>query len=216
MSAGDRSRPVRAFHPRDERERLVAALAALIAARGYEGTTAALIASRAGVDLHAFDRYFAGKEDCLLAAWDACAEQGFNAAAEAFVATPGSWAEATHAALAALLEFATASADFASLVAVLPYAGTRGLVHRDRSLDLFMEFLEPGYAEAGAPASGARTTSHMIAGSVFELIRCYAGAGRFHELPDALPEVTLIVLSPFVGREEAERIAAGPVRRAAG
>jgi len=28
-----------------------------------------------------------------------------------------------------------------------------------------------------------------------------------------LPEVTLIVLSPFVGREEALRIATGPVRR---
>ena len=36
VSAGDRSRPVRAFHPRDEREQLVAALAALIEERGYE------------------------------------------------------------------------------------------------------------------------------------------------------------------------------------
>jgi hypothetical protein len=28
-----------------------------------------------------------------------------------------------------------------------------------------------------------------------------------------LPEVTLIALSPFVGRDEAMRIATGPVRR---
>ena len=79
-----------------------------------------------------------------------------------------------------------------------------------------MEFLEPGYVETGAPASAPRTTSHMIAGSVFELIRRHAATDRLHELPNALFEVTLIVLSPFVGREEAGRIAAGPVRRAAG
>jgi AcrR family transcriptional regulator len=206
--------PSGAFHVRDTRELLLAAMAELVAEHGYEHASPPAVAARAGVSRSVFALHFESKEGCLLAAYDAAAEQAFSAAAAAFVATPGSWAEATHAALDGLLEYAAATPTFARLAEqALIHGGERAVARRAQVLDLFMEFLEPGYAIAGEPPDAPRTASHLIGGAVYELLRRHVAEDRLAELPYALPEITLIVLSPFVGREEALRIATGPVRR---
>jgi len=203
-----------AFQVRDSRELVLAAMAELVAEQGYERTSIRAIAARAGVSRSVFALHFESEEDCLLAAYDAAAEQAFSAAAAAFVATAGSWAEATHSALDALLEYAAETPTFARLAEqALIHGGERAVARRGQVLDLFMEFLEPGYVIAGEPPEAPRTASHLIAGAVYELLRRHVAEDRLVELPYALPEVTLIVLSPFVGREEALRIATGPVRR---
>jgi AcrR family transcriptional regulator len=203
-----------AFAVRDRRELLLAAMAELVAAQGYERTTIGQVIARADVEETAFGLYFDDKEDCLLAAYDTAAEQAFSTAAEAFMSTPGSWAEAIHSALAALLDYSARTPTFARLAhEALMHGGERAVAGRDRALDLFMEFLEPGYAIAGEPADAPRTPSHMIAGAVSELLHRHVVDDRLEELPNALPEITLIVLSPFLGRGEAMRIASGPARR---
>jgi AcrR family transcriptional regulator len=198
---------------RDRRELLLAAMAELVAEQGYERTTIEQVIVRADVEQGAFALYFDSKEDCLLAAYDTAAEQAFSTAAEAFMSTPGTWAEAIHTALAALLDYSAQTPTFGRLAhEALLHGGERAVAARDRALDLFMEFLEPGYAIAGEP-DAPRTPSHMIAGAVYELLHRHVVDDRLEELPNALPEITLIVLSPFVGRGEATRIASGPVRR---
>jgi AcrR family transcriptional regulator len=198
---------------RDRRELLLAAMAELVAEQGYERTTIEQVIVHADVEQGAFALYFDSKEDCLLAAYDTAAEQAFSAAAVAFMSTPGTWAEAIHTALAALLDYSAQTPTFGRLAhEALLHGGERAVAARDRALDLFMEFLEPGYAIAGEP-DAPRTPSHMIAGAVYELLHRHVVDDRLEELPNALPEITLIVLSPFVGRGEATRIASGPVRR---
>jgi AcrR family transcriptional regulator len=198
---------------RDRRELLLAAMAELVAEQGYERTTIEQVIVHADVEQGAFALYFDSKEDCLLAAYDTAAEQAFSTAAEAFMSTPGTWAEAIHTALAALLDYSAQTPTFGRLAhEALLHGGERAVAARDRALDLFMEFLEPGYAIAGEP-DAPRTPSHMIAGAVYELLHRHVVDDRLEELPNALPEITLIVLSPFVGRGEATRIASGPVRR---
>jgi len=53
---------------RNQRERLVAAMAEVCAERGYAEASVAAVAKRAGVSSVTFYKQFAGKEDCLLAA----------------------------------------------------------------------------------------------------------------------------------------------------
>jgi AcrR family transcriptional regulator len=53
---------------RNQRERLVAAMAEACAERGYAETTVTAVAKRAGVSSLTFYKQFDGKEDCLLAA----------------------------------------------------------------------------------------------------------------------------------------------------
>lgn len=53
---------------RNQRERLVAAMAEVCAEQGYAGASVERVAKRAGVSSVTFYKQFAGKEDCLLAA----------------------------------------------------------------------------------------------------------------------------------------------------
>jgi AcrR family transcriptional regulator len=53
---------------RNQRERLVAAMAEVCAERGYAQASVAEVARRAGVSSVTFYRQFAGKQDCVLAA----------------------------------------------------------------------------------------------------------------------------------------------------
>lgn len=53
---------------RNQRERLVAAMAELCGENGYVGTSVEAVAKRAGVSSVTFYKQFAGKQDCLLAA----------------------------------------------------------------------------------------------------------------------------------------------------
>lgn len=53
---------------RNQRERLIAAMAEVCAEHGYVGASVEKVAKRAGVSSVTFYKQFAGKEDCLLAA----------------------------------------------------------------------------------------------------------------------------------------------------
>jgi len=53
---------------RNQRERLIAAMAEVCAERGYAGASVAEVAKRAGVSSLTFYKQFSGKEECLLAA----------------------------------------------------------------------------------------------------------------------------------------------------
>jgi AcrR family transcriptional regulator len=194
--------------PPSERQRILTALAELVAEQGYASTSEDQIIERAGVPRAAFDRRFADKEDCLLAAHDAALGHAFGAAAHAFLRTGGTWAEATRAALAGMLEVAAGSPALTQLCMTAAFhESERAAERHNRAIELFTGFLEPGYATSGEPAAGTRLTREMIAGGIFELIRAHVVEQRLDELPNALPSVTILTLTPFVGREEAGRMA---------
>jgi AcrR family transcriptional regulator len=198
------------FVAEDERDRILAAFAEAVVDRGYPAVTLDAVLEAAGVDAEAFGRHFADLEECFLAAYDAAYDQAFAAAGGAFVNTPGSWSEGARAALERLLDFVTNTPAFAWLCTVeVLHAGPRAMAHRRRSFELFQLFLEPGFAEAGA-LEHKRVVSEMIAGGIFEMTRNYTVDGRLEQLQEALPAVVVLVLSPFVGRDEAYRLAGLP------
>lgn len=203
------------FVARDERERLFVALAELVDVHGYEDVVGEQVAQRAGLPPDAFGHWFESTEQCVLGAFEATAEQAYAACADVYMQTPGSWAEAVHAALAQLLEFLAGCPELTRMCIVEAlYAGSPALERRDYVLARFADFLEPGYAQSPTPPP--EVVSEAVSGGVYELIRAHALEGRLDALPASLPEATVIALSPFVGSAEAERLAASPAPVLAG
>ena len=71
-----------------ERERLLRAAVELVAEEGYRRAGKREIAERAGVSEQAFERWFAGSDQCLLAAFEQCVEQARAAVAPAVADCP--------------------------------------------------------------------------------------------------------------------------------
>src|SRR6202035_3323795 len=86
---------------RSQRERLMDAMIALSAERGYQAVSVEALCSLAGVSPVTFYEHFEGKEECFLAAYRACAEHIF-APMRAAVAN-GEYSEAPRVALGVLL-----------------------------------------------------------------------------------------------------------------
>lgn len=60
---------------RNQRERLIAAMAEVCAEKGYAGTTVADVARRAGVSTASFYRQFKGRQECMLASFEELSER---------------------------------------------------------------------------------------------------------------------------------------------
>lgn len=60
---------------RDQRDRILAAMAEAMAAHGYVGTSVAAVIKRAGVSRETFYEQFRSKEDCFEAAYERAVEQ---------------------------------------------------------------------------------------------------------------------------------------------
>lgn len=195
------------FVARDAREQLFVALAELMAERDRGQISSQDVSERAGLPPEAFDRHFESLDECLLDAFDAGTEQALSATAGAYMKAPGNWADGICAALEALLDSIAGSPTMARMCLVeVMRAGPSALERRDRALGRFAELLEPGYALNPDPPPNV--VSEAIGGSVYELISSRVVEHRVESLPESLPDATVIVLSPFVGSELAERLAA--------
>ena len=84
---------------RSQRERLLAAMVRVAAAKGYGATTVADILEHAGVGRESFYELFDDKRDCMLAAHSILVED-LEAKVRAACEEPGEWADRLQAALA--------------------------------------------------------------------------------------------------------------------
>lgn len=135
---------------RNQRERLIAAMAEVCAERGYAQASVALVAKRAGVSSVTFYRQFAGKQDCMLAAH----RQLLGRLLEEVDRPRG---EARAAETTARITIKTALALFAAdppsarlLMVEILAAGPEGAKRHDATVEAFARRLRPGAAEDAA------------------------------------------------------------------
>lgn len=201
-----------AFVPRDERERLLELYVELVAERGFEQVSLSDLALEASADPDQVRGYFGCTEDCALAAFEAFGRQMFTACATAFLSTAGDCPLAARAALGAMLRFmAGVPAAIHFVVTEFGSLGPRAEEARRRCLDLFAEFLGPGFAAARETPPCPQTLSLLIGGGIYELMSRYEREGRLAELPEALPALTYFTVAPFFGVEEARRVSSLPM-----
>jgi AcrR family transcriptional regulator len=126
-----------------QRARILDATARAVAERGYAGASVEEIRRRAGVSRRTFYAHFSGKEEAVVAAFDAAAEYALPRLVEAFRGAPD-WAGAIDAVVAAYLALAECDGAWAAFCVVeLPGAGRPAMARRDEALQRLSEALGP-------------------------------------------------------------------------
>ena len=191
-----------------QRERLIEAAVELMAKRGYHGTSIELIIRRAKVGYATFYKYFSGKEECLIAIFET-ATAGLRPRLEgAYEARQGPWAEKVGATLEALFRTIAEQPAMARvcLVEVLA-AGPVAIARYERALADFEPLLLPGRRERPRNAELPEILESTLFGGVFWIAYQRLTVGAADRLIGYLPETIELVLTPYVGGDEAVRVA---------
>jgi hypothetical protein len=121
----------------------------------------------------------------------------------------GPWADRATVAIGRALEFAAAAPAAASALTNGALAhGVDGLERYERLMTYLAGLLEAGRAESPHGADLPATTERSIAGGVATIVANRVDRGGAEGLPRLAPEVVQFVLTPYLGTEEAKRMAA--------
>jgi AcrR family transcriptional regulator len=187
-------------------ERVLRALAAIVAEKGYPATTVAEVVERASTSQRTFYEHFANKEEALLAALDSGSAQMLATVLPAF-RRGQSWEHSVKASYEAMFSFGTEEPEYTQLGAVEMYAaGKRALQTRDTIMEGLEALLQPGYELApDTPPIAAEA----IGGAIYALIYDQVKAKGPESMPELVPMATYMTLAPFLGAEEAFALANG-------
>jgi AcrR family transcriptional regulator len=206
LPAGRHGLP-REFVVQNQRERIITGLVNTVAERGYGGTTVAHITKAASVSRRTFYEHFSDKEACFLAAYEMVTDHiraSMQAAAESFE----EWPQKVRAALATMLRFLAGEPDLARLCMVEPISAGGEIAARHRaSMQGFVGILRAGRPEHSGERPLPEVTEETLVGGIVSLIVREISSGRGAELEQLLPDLVELTLSPFLGAEEAERLA---------
>jgi hypothetical protein len=124
-------------------------------------------------------------------------------------AAPVAWPLRVRNAIGTVLDLFAAEPDLGRLFVFAPYevSGEAQLRH-EANLVRLAELLRAGGEEIGAPSVPDIVEEGLIGGAIFIIGRPLR-AGEPDLLPALAPELTALILTPYIGREEAERIAMG-------
>ncbi len=191
-----------------QRERLLAATIAVVAKRGYRGTSVDHIVKAAKVGYVAFYDLFDGKEACFIAAFDRIAAETRAELAE--VASPEApWPEQICAALAKLVESIAADPGRARVGLVeVQAAGPAAFARYQRSIDTAIPKLREGRAFRPEAADLSDALEEGTIGGIAWIFHQRLVQGESAKIAGLLREAIQIALAPYLGEAEAQRIAA--------
>jgi AcrR family transcriptional regulator len=206
LPAGRHGLP-REFILQNQRERIITALVDTVAERGYNATTVAHITKAAAVSRRTFYEHFADKEACFLAAYEMVADhirESMQVAAEAF----DEWPQKVRAALATMLRFLAGEPELARVSMIEPVAAGGEIAARHRaSMHGFVEILKAGRPQHSGERPLPEATEATLVGGIVSLIVREINAGRTEQLEALLPGLVELTLAPYLGGEEASRLA---------
>jgi AcrR family transcriptional regulator len=187
------------------RERLVRAMVRQVAERGYHQVSVADVVEDAGVSRSAFYEEFAGKEECLFAAYDAMVNDLLERIRSSF-APDDPWPVKVRVALAALLNDLAAHPELARMATVdLPAAGPDAHRRYREAIERFLPFFRQGRAYADPSTELPAEIELMAVGGAEAIVFDEVVAGRAGRLPGLLPEILFALLVPYLGPEKAIR-----------
>lgn len=195
----------RVFVAESQRERLLDGVVTAVAEHGYNATTIAQITGAAGVSRRTFYERFEGKQDCFIAAYEMIEAHVLDE----MLGAPGAgeaWPERVRARLAALLAALSHDDAVTRCFLVEPLAAGGEVAARYReAMQLVAAALRP---EPPPSQLNMEVRDQALIGGIATLIvRRLASAGA-DRLPELLPDLTELALAPYMGRQEAKRLAA--------
>ncbi|HSS33358.1 MAG TPA: hypothetical protein VLL27_08785 [Solirubrobacterales bacterium] len=170
---------------------------------GYRDTSVERARTIAGVSATEFASEFAGKDGCLVAAYEDLAE-GLVRKASASCDSAEPWPERVRSGLSALLAELAAEPEMARAI-TRSFPGIRPSAYQFYVdlLERFVPFMEEGrdYSEVEEELPGE--VELLAVGAAEAIIFAEVDAGRAEELPRLMPEILFSVLVPFMGPDRA-------------
>jgi AcrR family transcriptional regulator len=209
-----RSELPRHFIVKSQRERIVDATAAIVAEKGLAALTIPEITRRANVSNQTFYSIYASKHEAFLGAQKVGMHQALQVAIEAYSAAGPDWPKAVAAGLRALIDYLASEPAHAHLSLVDTFgASPEAIEIRRAALASFAAYLQPGYERAPDPAAVPVISGEAIAGGVWQILHHYVENDCIEQLRETTPQLTYIVLAPFIGAQAAAAVARGATRR---
>jgi AcrR family transcriptional regulator len=191
-----------------QRERLLAATATVVAERGYADTPITEIAKTASVSNRVFYKNFDDKKEAFIAAFDAVADHLRELISAAIADAGEEWSAQVIAGLRTALEFFDSRPELARFCLVAPFTATPEIAaHMRMTIAGADAYLAQGRRlHAGESELPGSTEDSLIGGAVGQISRSLlTGGGPLIEL---LPDLIEFGLSPYLGIDEARRLAA--------
>lgn len=187
-------------------ERLLRALAAVVAEKGYPDTTVAEVVERASTSQRTFYEHFKNKEDAIVAALDSGSAHMLAAALPAFRRAPD-WKHAVHDTIEAMFCWGAEEPEYARMGGKEMYAaGKRALDQREVVTEGMEGLLAPGYElKPDTPA----ITAEAVGGALYELLYDHVNKKGPETLPDLVPTLVYVTLAPFLEADDAYEVAVG-------
>jgi AcrR family transcriptional regulator len=190
-----------------QRERLIDAFTKIASERGYAKTTVEEIAALAGVPEAAFFEHFESKDQCLTAAYDAFVDRMVEEAQQA--ADVEEWPLKVREAVAAGLGFVTETATRARFFAVeAPAAGPIVFERHIAAMARIVFLLRSGRDHYPRAADLPEMTEQVLVGGAACLVSSALLSEEHSRLPSLESQLVELLLTPYLGRDEARRIAA--------
>jgi AcrR family transcriptional regulator len=196
----------REFVEKNQRSRITAAMISVVAEFGYQKATISEIVAAAGVSRRTFYGHFSTKEDCFFDTYEAITTH-IRTEAKVSAARESEWPAQARARIASTLEIFSSNPDLARFCLIAP------LRAGDRIAGAFRQAVDVSYNElisrmppeitAKAPSPAVQQS---LLGGMATLITEKVEAGE-EELLELLPDLVELFLTPYVGRDEAIRVA---------
>ncbi|HEX4308286.1 MAG TPA: TetR/AcrR family transcriptional regulator [Solirubrobacterales bacterium] len=199
--------------PEVQRERLLAGVANVLAERGYSDLTIERILELSGASRETFAINFTSKEAAVEAAMRAASESFFDLLLRACSAQQ-EWPLKVKVAVGATLDYAAAAPAQVALLNLNGFKASPGVASQTTEIkDQLASLLAGGRRYVKDRAALPVLTEQAIVGGILGVISSRLEAGEAARLPDLAPQLVEFALLPYLGREEAARIASRPSPR---
>jgi hypothetical protein len=118
------------------------------------------------------------------------------------------WPRAIDAGLRGVVSYVAEEPAFAHLTIVDAFGASPATIAiRDELLQAFATYFEPGYALAPKGSHIPPIAAEACVGSAWQIIHHYIASDRIEDLAAAAPQLTYVLLTPFLGSERAAETA---------
>jgi AcrR family transcriptional regulator len=175
---------------RNQRWRLLAAMVAAVADRGYDRTTVGDVVDMSGVSRTAFYRHFANKEECFVTAVDETLSFALATISDAYQ-REDAWDDRLIAAFVAFLGEIVAQPAAARVCFLEVYAaGDAAVKTADRGAKEFERMITGEFERSPTHAGLPQPVIHAIVGGVRKVIFTRLRLGRENELAQLAPQLS--------------------------
>jgi AcrR family transcriptional regulator len=192
------------YMPEDPAERVIAATVEVVVERGYQAMTITDIVASAGVSFSTFYEHFESKGAALLAALDSGRSLMFGMMLPLY-RRARDWPSAVRASFTAMFAFYAAEPGYTRMAMIeVVGAGEELLDKHEELIAATYVALEPGFE---LRPELPRVCAEAIGGLVFELAAAEIRRRGTEQMNELGPLATYLVLSPFLGADEACSVA---------